>query len=126
MIGYPLGTPAKLAKGGRVLVDDSNKQQFTTTLDAFEGNSGSPVLNNRNQVVGILVSGEPIDSFVQDEVNKCEIYNRCNENGLNCLSLKGQAAGDLLKSGSDVQRMAPVLEMLKELGLGRPKAKTLQ
>ena len=126
MIGYPLGTPAKLAKGGRVLVDDASKQQFTTTLDAFEGNSGSPVLNSRNQVVGILVSGEPIDSFVKDEVNKCEIYNRCRENGLNCLSQKGQAAADLLKTGSDVQRMAPVLAMLKELGLDQAKAKKTQ
>lgn len=57
MIGHPSGLPKKVTAGGRV-VSNNDKNTFTTNLDAFGGNSGSPVFNERSSTIeGILVSG---------------------------------------------------------------------
>jgi len=57
MLGYPMGLPQKLAINADIS-DDSNYQFFYTTLDSFQGNSGSPVFNlNSHKLIGILVSG---------------------------------------------------------------------
>jgi hypothetical protein len=61
-IGHPCGLPKKVAWGARVF-DTSPKTHFVTNLDAFGGNSGSPVLNDAHQVCGILVRGK--EDFVQ-------------------------------------------------------------
>lgn len=58
MIGHPMGIPQKVAVNARVY-DISHPEYFYTTLDAFQGNSGSPVFNaNTHKVIGVLVSGE--------------------------------------------------------------------
>ncbi len=58
MIGYPMGIPQKVALNATI-VDNSHTQYFYTSLDAFQGNSGSPVFDfATNKVIGILVSGE--------------------------------------------------------------------
>lgn len=58
MIGYPMGIPQKVAVNARVY-DIDHPEYFYTTLDAFQGNSGSPVFNaNTHKVIGVLVSGE--------------------------------------------------------------------
>lgn len=58
MIGHPLGLPKKVALNATVN-ENTNASFFYTTLDAFQGNSGSPVfLFGTNEVVGILVSGQ--------------------------------------------------------------------
>jgi hypothetical protein len=58
MIGYPCGLPQKIALNARVFSDDE-LYHFYTTLDAFQGNSGSPVFSmDTHEVIGILVSGE--------------------------------------------------------------------
>jgi S1-C subfamily serine protease len=57
MIGHPSGLPQKAAVNAEVV---GNKDQFTfySSLDAFQGNSGSPVFDrNTHQVIGILVAG---------------------------------------------------------------------
>ncbi|WP_083629222.1 S1 family peptidase [Tenacibaculum agarivorans] len=58
MIGHPLGLPKKAAINARIL-DNSPMKYFYTSLDAFQGNSGSPVLDvDTHKVIGVLVSGE--------------------------------------------------------------------
>ena len=58
IIGYPVGLPIKYADDARV-VSVSGKYTFNALLDAYGGNSGSPVFNSRDEVVGILVRGMP-------------------------------------------------------------------
>lgn len=58
MIGNPCGLPTKVALNARIYSED-NGQYFYTTLDAFQGNSGSPVFDfNTHELIGLLVSGE--------------------------------------------------------------------
>jgi len=58
-IGYPSGLPEKVSVNARVRTND-HLQYFFSSLDAFQGNSGSPVFNlETHEVIGILVSGEP-------------------------------------------------------------------
>jgi V8-like Glu-specific endopeptidase len=59
VIGHPSGLPLKISFGenSRVL-DFSERHYFTTNLDAYVGNSGSPVFNAETGLVeGILVAG---------------------------------------------------------------------
>lgn len=58
MIGHPTGLPLKVALNAAV-EDISHSNYYYTSLDSFQGNSGSPVFNfYTNKVIGILVSGE--------------------------------------------------------------------
>ena len=115
MIGYPFGTPAKWTPHGKVLYNNPSRTTFITNLDAFEGNSGSPVFNAENEVVGILIAGTPSNDFVEDSVAKCSTYNRCNKNGENCmLPDKDTSQFPGYQSvGSEVSRIAPIVELLK-------------
>jgi S1-C subfamily serine protease len=57
MIGFPYGLPMKVAANASI-VSNSDVFDFYAALDAFAGNSGSPVFDLKtNQVIGILVSG---------------------------------------------------------------------
>lgn len=57
MIGHPSGLPKKVALNASVYTND-NPFHFYSTLDAFQGNSGSPVFDMATHtVVGVLVSG---------------------------------------------------------------------
>lgn len=115
MAGHPLGLPTVLSRNARVLEDDPSKNYFVTNLDAFIGNSGSGVVNSRNEVVGILISGTPSSNLIKDEAQQCERINSCDENGHNCLLPDVPPAGkELPRVGSEVQRIAPVLEVMKE------------
>lgn len=58
MVGHPSGLPKKIALNAGI-VDNTKFQFFFTSLDGFQGNSGSPIFNFcTNKVVGVLVSGE--------------------------------------------------------------------
>ncbi|MBD8497948.1 trypsin-like serine peptidase [Paenibacillus arenosi] len=73
LIGHPSGLPLKVAADAKVIRNDK-PTHFTATLDAFQGNSGSPVFNSvTNEVEGILVRGE-VD-FVP--TGSCNIANIC-------------------------------------------------
>lgn len=57
MIGHPSGLPKKVALNASVQ-DQEDPRNFYTTLDSFQGNSGSPVFElETNEVIGVLVSG---------------------------------------------------------------------
>lgn len=91
VIGFPAGLPMKIAGGG-IIRDNSFINFFRTNLDAFGGNSGSPVINTRTGVVeGILVRGEA--DFVKDEEQNCLMARHCSK--------------DLCR-GEDVTRMTSV------------------
>lgn len=55
-IGTPSGLPLKVATGSVRSVKIGNF--FRTNLDTYAGNSGSPVFNASNEVIGILVRGD--------------------------------------------------------------------
>ncbi|MES2526705.1 MAG: serine protease [Bdellovibrionota bacterium] len=109
MIGHPFGQPAKYAHGARVVLNDPSRESFLTTLDAFEGNSGSPVFNAKNEVVGILVGGTPSANTLTN--GRCEILNKCSEQGMNCLEPDTNTSifPGYQGVGSEVQRIAPVI-----------------
>lgn len=57
MLGHPRGLPIKWS-GGAIVRRNSSKDKFETDLDAFKGNSGSPVFcTDSLEVVGILCEG---------------------------------------------------------------------
>lgn len=123
MLGHPLGTPLKLSWNARVLIDNPERQSQITTLDAFEGNSGSAVFNSAGEVTGILVGGTPYLSLIPDEKKQCQRYNRCDERGENCTvpDTINPGSKDFQGIGSEVQRIGPILELLKTL---KPAAQT--
>lgn len=113
-IGYPFGTAAKISPNGHVKIKNPLRQSFITTLDVFEGNSGSPVFNTKNEVVGILVAGTPSSNTVEDTQNKCLRYNRCDELGNNCLETDTDTSvfPEFQGVGSEVQRINSVKKWL--------------
>jgi V8-like Glu-specific endopeptidase len=81
-IGHPLGLPKKIVDGAKVMaMNDIEREHpirsfflkanyFTTNLDVYAGNSGSPVFNsNTGKVEGILIQGA--EDFEEDYENKC-------------------------------------------------------
>ena len=58
VIGFPAGAPAKVDSGAHV-VDDraSSGDYFTLNSDTFFASSGSPVLDDSAQLIGMLVRG---------------------------------------------------------------------
>lgn len=124
MIGYPLGQPAKLSRDARILLNDVQQQSFITNLDAFEGNSGSPVFNERDEVIGILIGGTPVESLRRDENATCNRYNVCDDRGENC-ELQDEdlsAIPDFQRTGSIVQRIEPLQELIE--GIFAPPRKS--
>lgn len=85
MIGHPMGLPMKYTSKAHVF-DNQVGRSYYTNLDAFAGNSGSPVFNDRDEVIGVLVAGNPAASTYTDREAGCDRYNRCDENGRNCTS----------------------------------------
>jgi hypothetical protein len=63
VLGHPCGIPAKYAGGARVRRNDA-RGFFRANLDAFGGNSGSPVVSLEGVVEGLLIRGAP--DFVRD------------------------------------------------------------
>lgn len=111
ILGYPLGLPQKLAGPARV-TDGNFAKFYATNLDAFMGNSGSPVLGRDGLVQGILVRGYP-DDFVTDQ-KECYTMNACDEDGLRCTE-----NSDFFANGEHVQRLDVIHAALAKYQ-GRP------
>lgn len=59
MLGHPSGLPLKYTHSGKIK-DVTHREFFTAQLDAFAGNSGSPIFDAiTHKVIGILVNGQP-------------------------------------------------------------------
>lgn len=58
MLGFPRGMPEKISFG-RNVIENKDPSYFSTNLDCFHGNSGSPVFDSKSLLVeGIFVRGE--------------------------------------------------------------------
>jgi hypothetical protein len=95
IIGHPQGLPTKLTMNGKVrsLVPEIF---FKASLDAFQGNSGSSVFNQKTrQIVGVLVRGEQD----YERQNGCYVAKVCGENDCR---------------GEDVMRISEIRKKLPE------------
>jgi len=77
LIGHPTGLPKKFDSGG--VVRSVTSTLIRGTCDSYGGNSGSPILDNSGNLIGILVGGAP--DFVQD--GSCDVSNVC-PGGVGC------------------------------------------
>lgn len=74
VFGHPLGLPLKVIKQSSI-IENSKKNYFTADIDAYSGNSGSPVINKKTGLVeGMLVRGQ--EDF--ERKGDCYISSRCN------------------------------------------------
>lgn len=106
-IGHPSGLPAKYSGVSKFLKTD-NPYYTEINLDTQGGNSGGPVFNLKNEVVGILVSGHAVD-YYQDKKG-CYRANVCDEKGRNC---NEDSQFDYLQVSNYVQRLDQLLPFLK-------------
>ena len=94
VIGHPMGLPMKATDGGRVSrMNDIERETkfksfllrsdyFTANLDAYAGNSGSPVFNKRNgNVEGILIQGA--EDFIFNPEKECLESRKLSNSHLN-------------------------------------------
>jgi len=110
VIGHPSMLPTKVSAGGTV-IGNNDTFQFTTTLDTFQGNSGSAVFNEETgEIEGILVSGKTdyIPARPQDP-NSCLIVNNCDMKGSKC---DGKDRGSTEVPGENVTRITSVIKYL--------------
>jgi V8-like Glu-specific endopeptidase len=78
IIGHPKGLPVKFAGGGTVR-ENRDRAVFVENLDAYAGNSGSPVFNSTTHVVeGLHVWGKK-DQFIKQ--GDCWVSGVCPEAG---------------------------------------------
>jgi hypothetical protein len=91
MLGHPLGLSLKYSFGGKVTYVEESKSHFKHNLDAFGGNSGSPVFSCRtNKVVGLLQKGGKdfdFDGTMKKYKEGCEV----------CLSITAIPVDDFKK-----------------------------
>jgi V8-like Glu-specific endopeptidase len=94
VMGHPTGLPLKYADGAKIF--DIQDNYFTTNLDTFGGNSGSPVMNLKTmKVEGILVRGDTdYYSHTKDDGGRCMKVNTCDSLRENCIedddNIKGE------------------------------------
>jgi V8-like Glu-specific endopeptidase len=96
MIGHPSGLTTKITEEGYLLKKENiNPNIFKTNLDAFHGNSGSPVINKETGLVeGLLIRGE--NDYVG---NYCKKVKVCDDES-DC-------------RGEDVLKMSRLLKFIK-------------
>lgn len=107
-IGHPFGLPAKFS-GLSPVHSAQSPIFFKVNLDSAGGNSGSPVFDVNNKVVGILTDGHPLD-FVPNRKSQCNNLNRCNNSGTQCLEdskFPGQTTSNLIQRLSHALKYLP-------------------
>jgi len=78
IIGHSMGLPAKFA-GNASVRDNQYRAVFVANLDAYPGNSGSPVFNSTtHEVEGILLGGEGGEL---DKQGDCYVLRVCPDDG---------------------------------------------
>lgn len=76
IIGHGSGLPIKIDSGGMVK-DNRLVQYYEANVDAFQGNSGGPSINNDTGVVEGIVSYQPLDDY--STVGGCLVVNTCSD-----------------------------------------------
>lgn len=84
MVGHPEGLPQKATMNGFIKQTNS-EHYFNTNLDAFSGNSGSPILDKNLEAIGVLVRAFPAEDYKYLKARECSVVNHCDNNGRNCL-----------------------------------------
>lgn len=75
-IGHPLGLPLKFIDGATVIQLNNGDRSLDTDLDAFQGNSGSPVFDaSTGVVVGITSHGHA--DHIRDPETNCKVTRVC-------------------------------------------------
>jgi integrin beta 3 len=75
-IGYPIGTTKKISRG-EVRSFESEHNNPLASLDIYFGNSGGPIFNAKDELIGIVSYGEE-DFVVKDS---CNMPKRCTDDG---------------------------------------------
>jgi V8-like Glu-specific endopeptidase len=112
VIGHPSALPQKISDNARVL-KNNDAQIFSTNLDTFHGNSGSPVFDARTGTVeGILIMGKTdyYPSNPKDQ-KSCKHLNKCDESAMNCSA--GPEDGPV-KDGEAVYRITRIADLIKK------------
>jgi len=95
LIGYPLGLPQKVAAGGLIL-ERKAVGAYVTNVDAFRGNSGSPVFvtdsltTDYPVVVGLLSEGSQDYTIKTTASGQCRASHHCQSIDPDSLSCKGE------------------------------------
>lgn len=110
VIGHPSGLPTKIAGGGRVTKNDE-ANRFSTTLDTFQGNSGSAVFDAVTGLVeGILIMGKnDYQPSIRGNFASCKVVNKCDDGAMNCSA--GLESGTIEK-GEVVQRIDKIASLI--------------
>jgi hypothetical protein len=79
LVGHPWGIPRKYDAGGTVR-DNTPVTYFQANVDAYQGNSGSPIFNRSTlKVEGLVSTGK--QDFVTNSAGTCDISNICPDTG---------------------------------------------
>lgn len=108
ILGHPLGAP-KTISTGQILSNEATYDR--SNVHSFQGNSGSPMLNSKGEVFGILVRGYP-PSLIEKPGQQCNVVNHCNVAGTSCT----QPDPDGQRIGEHSMPIS-LINKLKELGL---------
>ena len=112
VIGHPTGLPTKVSPKGKI-TRNSERATISTTLDTFQGNSGSAVFDAATGLVeGILIQGKTdYRPSIPNNPNSCNVVNVCDESAKNCAF--GNEAGPIA-SGEVVIRIELIAEKIKK------------
>jgi V8-like Glu-specific endopeptidase len=78
-VGHPMALPLKWSANAYVLKNYDD--YLLTDLDIVGGNSGGPVINLANEVVGIAVRSFPYEDFVYHRDRNCSTLATCKKIG---------------------------------------------
>ena len=96
MIGHPKGLPVKVTS--KASVRSSTDYSFIANLDAYGGNSGSPVFHEETGLIeGVLVSGEQDYIEHPDSKKMCRVSHVCQDD-----ECSGEKVDYIPKEVSDV------------------------
>jgi len=109
VMGHPSGLPLKFADGA-IVKENSQRDYFSTNLDTFGGNSGSPIFNASTlEVEGILVRGRTDYVESEEDGQFCMRVNTCDQDGTNCLETDEDIDGE------HVNRVRAIVDHIKTL-----------
>lgn len=92
-LGFPDGIPMKFSSGKMIKMKDGQEKQYYFNFDTSQGNSGSPIFTEDQDLVGFLKFGK--SDYIYNESKGCYETNVCNDNGFHCgekESIEGEVA----------------------------------